>query len=93
MEKKTVVARIEVIKGKENEFLSIAATLVGNTRKEEGNISYTLYQNPENPAQFIFYEEYKDQAAMDFHAASKHFNSFAKNIEGLQAKDIIIESF
>lgn len=78
MEKKTIVARIEVIKGKENEFLSIAATLVGNTRKEEGNISYTLYQNPENPAQFIFYEEYKEPGCHGFSCSIETFQLIRK---------------
>lgn len=93
MEKKTIVARAEVLKGKEEEFIDKAQKLVMETRSESGNISYTLFQCPENPIMFIFYEEYKDQNAIDAHASSKHFNTFSKEAKDLLAKDLIIEFF
>lgn len=93
MKKKTIVARVEVLPGKEQEFISKTEPLIQGTRAEEGNISYNLYQNPSNPVSFIFYEEYKDQHAMDVHAASVHFQAFGKAIEELLASDLIIESF
>lgn len=93
MEKKTIVARVEVLPGKEKEFISKAEPLIQGTRAEEGNISYNLYQNPSSPTAFIFYEEYKDQHAMNVHAASVHFQAFGKAIEGLLASELIIESF
>lgn len=93
MEKRTIVARLEVLKGKEHEFLAGAEKLIRGTRAEEGNISYTLYQCPEKPVEFIFYEEYKDQQAMDIHASSAHFKAFGQAIEGLLAKELIIETF
>ena len=64
MEKKTIVARVEVLPGKEQAFLQAADALIKGTRAEEGNISYNLYQNPSQPVAFIFYEEYKDQRAI-----------------------------
>lgn len=93
MEKKTIVARLEVLKGKEKEFISVAGSLIKGTRAEEGNISYTLYQSPENPVEFIFYEEYKDQKAMAIHAASAHFKAFEQAVGKLLAKELIIETF
>ena len=93
MEKKTSVARAEVLPGKEQEFISKAEPLIQGTRAEEGNISYNLYQNPSNPTAFIFYEEYKDQNAISVHAASAHFQAFGKAIEGLLASELVIESF
>ena len=49
MEKKTIVARVEVLPGKEQAFLQAADALIKGTRAEEGNISYNLYQNPSQP--------------------------------------------
>lgn len=92
MEKKTIVARAEVLPGKENEFMNHAKTLVETTRKEEGNISYNLYQNPMNPVSFLFYEEYKDQDAINFHASSAHFKAFGSAIGALLASELIIET-
>ena len=93
MEKKTIVARAEVLEGKEKEFIAKAEKLIEATRSEEGNISYTLYQCPERPTMFIFYEEYKDKRAMAIHAASDHFKTFGKEIEGLLAQELSIETF
>lgn len=93
MEKKTIVARVEVLEGKEKKFIEEAKKLIEGTRAEEGNISYHLYRNPENPCMFIFYEEYRDKDAMAIHAASDHFKTFGKAIEGMLAKELIIENF
>lgn len=93
MEKKTIVARVEVLPGKEQAFLQAADALIKGTRAEEGNISYNLYQNPSQPVAFIFYEEYKDQHAMDVHAASPHLQTFGEAIKEMLASDLIIETF
>ena len=45
MEKKTIVARVEVLPGKEQAFLQAADALIKGTRAEEGNISYNLYRS------------------------------------------------
>lgn len=92
MEKKTIVARVEVLPGKEQAFLQAADALIKGTRAEEGNISYNLYQNPSQPVAFIFYEEYKDQRAMDIHA-DPPFPGFGKAIKEMLASDLIIETF
>ena len=93
MEKKTIVARAEVLPGKEQEFIDHASKVIEATRKEEGNISYNLYQNPFTSTSFIFYEEYKNQGAITLHGSSIHFNTFAKAIEGILAAELIIETF
>lgn len=93
MEKKTIVARAEIMPGKEQEFVELANTLIEATRKEEGNLSYNLYQNSQLQSSFLFYEEYKDQRAIDAHASSKHFKTFAASIQSLLASELIIETF
>jgi len=93
MEKKTIVARAEVLSGKEAEFISQAKLVIENTRTEEGNISYSLYQSPFNPSSFIFYEEYIDQSAISAHATSAHFKAFADAIQSLLAEELMIETF
>lgn len=93
MKKKTIVARAKVLAGKEQEFIKVAGPLIEGTRAEEGNLSYNLYQNPSDPASFLFYEEYKDDTAMEIHATSAHFQAFGKAIEEMLASELIIESF
>lgn len=93
MEKKTIVARAEVLPGKEKEFISHAEKCIEATRTEEGNISYNLYQSPFTPCSFIFYEEYKDPSAIRKHATSAHFKVFADAINSILASELVIETF
>jgi quinol monooxygenase YgiN len=92
-EKKVIVARLAVKEGQENAFIEVAAKLVNATRSEEGNLFYSLYQSPLNAAEFIFYEEYKDDAAFQTHASSAHFAAFAEGIKDLTAGDLIVDEF
>ena len=92
-ETKIIVARATVKSGKEKAFLEIAKKLVEATRAEEGNVSYTLYQSPEQPTTFIFYEAYKDAAAFETHASSEHFKAFADAITDLLDGDLLVEKF
>jgi len=77
---KVIVARVKVKEGQEAAFISVAGVLVEATRKEPGCLFYTLYQSPMDPKSFIFYEEYKDQAAFESHGSSDHFKIFADAI-------------
>lgn len=93
MEKKTIVARAMISTGKEKEFIALAEALIQATRAEEGNISYHLYQDPFSPSSFIFYEEYKDMAAIKTHATSTHFKTFEKGVQSLLASELMIETY
>ena len=50
MEKKTIVARVEVLPGKEQAFLQAADALIKGTRAEEGNISFHFLRRVQRPA-------------------------------------------
>ena len=91
--KKVIVARVVVKEGQEAAFISVASTLVEATRKEPGCLFYTLYQSPLDTKSFIFYEEYKDQAAFDAHANSDHFKAFAGAIGDMLDGDLVIGEF
>jgi len=92
-DKTVIVARVAVKEGKEKAFIEIASKLVEATRKEEGNLFYTLYQSTENPQEFIFYEEYKNDAAFEAHASSAHFAAFAEATNDMMAGELIVDQF
>ncbi|MCC8034563.1 MAG: antibiotic biosynthesis monooxygenase [Rikenellaceae bacterium] len=58
---------------KVDEFIEFTKPIIEKSRAEEGCISYTLYQDPSDNTKFIFYEEWKDQAAIDYHFSTEHF--------------------
>lgn len=79
--KKVVVARLDIKPEKVDQFLELAKKMVEETHKEQGCITYILYKScftPEN--EFVFYEEYKDQKALDFHNGSTYLKEFLSAI-------------
>jgi quinol monooxygenase YgiN len=63
--------------GKADEVREILHGLVAESIKEPGVVHYMLHENPAQAGDFHFFEVYKDQAAVDAHMASKHFNEAA----------------
>lgn len=92
-DKKVIVARLTVKEGQEKAFIEVASKLVTATRQETGNLFYALYQSPVSPVEFIFYEEYRDDAAFQTHASSAHFAAFAEGIKDLTAGELIVDEF
>ena len=92
-EKKVIVARVTVKQGQEAAFIGVASVLVEATRKEPGCLFYTLYQSPMDTKSFIFYEEYKDQAAFESHSNSDHFKVFASALGEIMDGDLIVGEF
>ncbi len=92
--KKVVVARLDIKPEVVDQFLQSAEKVVNETRKEEGCITYILYKScfsPEN--EFFFYEEYKNQEALDYHNGSKHLSAFFANITPMLAGDPIVDVY
>jgi quinol monooxygenase YgiN len=83
--KKLIAAKITLKADKADAFIEVVKPLIAASRAEPGCISYTLYQNPHEKTAFFFFEEWKDQAAIDFHFATPHFKAV-----GDQIKDMIV---
>lgn len=49
-----------------------------NSRKEPGCLLYIGHQSTENPRKFLFYEQYKDQAALDAHRNAPYFKQYVQ---------------
>jgi len=63
----TVVAVAKVKPETRNDFAAAAEDLVRGTRREDGNVGYTMLEAKDDPNTFIFIENWKDQAAIDAH--------------------------
>ena len=83
--KKLIGAKLTIKVEKVEEFIAAAKTIMAASRAEPGCISYTLYQDPYERTVFFFFEEWKDQDAIDFHFAAPHFKAFGEKMKGLAA--------
>jgi quinol monooxygenase YgiN len=68
-----IIVRNKIREGRKDEFLTLVKELVEESRKEEGNIAYGLWQDRSDPDILTFVEDWKDQAAIDAHNAAEHF--------------------
>jgi len=74
------VAVTYVIKaGHEEEAVALFVGLTGPTRAEPGCRMYLAHRSLADPRRFFLYEQYDDQAALDAHRESPHFERYARN--------------
>ncbi len=60
-------ARFKIKPEKRDEFLKLATATLEPTRKEEGNISYSFYEESTVPNSFIYFEEWRSRKDLAFH--------------------------
>ncbi|RKF20331.1 antibiotic biosynthesis monooxygenase [Alginatibacterium sediminis] len=91
MTKLTIVANIiakddsiDLVKG---ELLK----LIDITRAEEGCINYDLHQDNENPAHFMFYENWQSRELWQTHMGNEHLAQYMKATDGCVDQFILNE--
>lgn len=63
----TVVAQIKAKPGKEGQVRQELLSLVAPSRKDAGCVNYDLHQAVDNPAMFLFHENWTSKALLDQH--------------------------
>ena len=71
----TVVATFQARPGKETELKNALIGLVAPTRNEAGCLNYDLHASPEDPAKFLFHENWTSKAHLDAHLANTHIEA------------------
>ncbi len=64
--------------GKEDEVVRVFSVLQAESRKEPGCVMYVVHRGREDRARFFVYEQYKDEAALEAHRATPHFQRYAR---------------
>jgi len=63
--------------GKETQVDAIFRKLEEASRQEPGCLMYIVHRHRTDPARFLIYEQYRDDAALDAHRKSSHFQEYA----------------
>ena len=63
--------------GKEAEVAGIFRKLEAASRQEPGCLMYMVHRHRTDPARFFIYEQYRDDAALEAHRQSQHFQQYA----------------
>ncbi len=71
-----ITGRAQIATDKRDAFRTVAERQVTLSREEAGCLNYGYYEDAMSPGTFLFYEEWKDQAAVDFHFAQSYCLEF-----------------
>ena len=78
----TIVADIHADPDQIDRVKAELEKLVSITRAEEGCIQYDLHQDNENPAHFLFYENWESREHWQAHMRAPHLLAYRAAIEG-----------
>ena len=82
----TVVATIKAKPGKEAALRQELLALIPTTRQEPGCINYDLHRAVDNPAHFLFHENWTSKQHLDDHLARPHLQAFLAKAPELVAE-------
>ncbi len=82
MAKLTIVANIRAEANSVDLVKAELEKLIDITRAEEGCINYDLHQDNENPAHFLFYENWESRELWQAHMDNQHLKDYMAATEG-----------
>ncbi len=71
-----IVAQWEAKQGEADKVAAILDRFLPEAQREEGAKLFLISRATENPAQFLFYELFRDEAAFKAHQESAHFKTY-----------------
>ncbi|WP_170336714.1 putative quinol monooxygenase [Ruegeria arenilitoris] len=86
MAKLTIVANIKANPDKIDLVKAELIKLIDITRAEEGCINYDLHQDNDNPAHFVFYENWESRELWQTHMGAQHLAAYLEATEGAVAE-------
>ncbi len=82
MSKLTIVAHIKAKSDKIDLVKAELLKLIDITRAENGCLQYDLHQDNENPAHFLFYENWESRQLWQTHMSNQHLKDCMGAIQG-----------
>lgn len=81
----TIVAHMIVPQDQVATVRDAAPLFIENTRAEPGCVDFWLHRRLDDPCKFVWYENFRDQAAVDAHVASAHVTGWFDLLEQVRA--------
>ncbi|MEM8973657.1 MAG: putative quinol monooxygenase [Pseudomonadota bacterium] len=82
MAKLTIVANIKANPDKIDLVKAELLKLIAITRAEAGCINYDLHQDNDNPAHFLFYENWESRELWQTHMGAPHLSAYMEATDG-----------
>lgn len=84
----TSIAVLKAKPGQREALREALTALVEPTRREAGNLDYTLFELTDEPGSFYMREAFVSRSALDEHLATPYFQAFEKRFDELLAEPI-----
>jgi autoinducer 2-degrading protein len=81
-----LTVRLTVKAGREQETADMFRSYVKLVQTEPGCSRFDVLQSRKDPREFLLYELYKDDAALDAHRRTPHFLDYSPKIADLEEK-------
>ena len=88
-----LIARIKSRPDKVEETREFLSRLIEPTRKETGCLAYELLQNRDDPTEFVFVEEWADDAALAAHFETEHIKAGLQQFPELAAEPLELRKY
>lgn len=88
-----IIATIKVKPGRKQEFVESACSAIEETRKEAGNISYSLFSSVQEENTVVFLEEWKDQESLSAHIKAPHFKALGSLIKDMSSEAPVLKKY
>lgn len=90
---KMIIAQLKIKEDKVDQFLEHAKTMITKSRQEKTCLTYRLLNEIDKPNEFVFYEKYLNQEAVDMHNSSEHFKVFLQLVSSFLSEKPIIDVY
>lgn len=84
----TIIVNIKVKQDKKADLIKIMKELIDESSKEEGCISYDLYESNDDSNSLVLVEHWASQNAIDLHNKTPHFISIGPKLKELASIDV-----
>jgi len=88
-----VVAHIRAKEESVAEVRAAVESFIAPTRAEDGCLRYDLLLNEDDPTEFVFVEEWRDEAALEVHAATPHILAGRERMAGRLAAPVAVRKY
>lgn len=88
-----IVVKFDVLEEHQDKWLAMTKEFTEATRAEPGNLWFDWFRSPENPAEFVLVEAFRDPQAGSDHVNSDHFRKGLESMRpGLRVTPRIINA-
>ena len=80
-----VCVRVQVVPGREDEFVEASRGNAQGARSEPGNLRFDVLRSNDDPSRFFLYEVYRDEQAFKDHQQTAHYVAWKERVAPMMA--------